>query len=146
MFLGLENWEQPWLRWETCKAGTFLNKNDPERGNLGKMQPNLDTKKTHTPICRRLNFCRTRRSKITCKWSTNNLELVYDINLPNRNQFPLDIFLWQNPFSHALVCLIVIKSKRSKILQRYLWVSFWILDLNCFLCQKHLRQVLNMCR
>ena len=46
MFLGLENWEQERLRWETCKAGTFLKKNDPETGNLGKMLPNFEAKKT----------------------------------------------------------------------------------------------------
>ena len=35
----------------------------------------------------------------------NNLKLVWDIYLPNNNQFPLGIFSSQNPVTYALVCL-----------------------------------------
>ena len=56
MFLGLENWEQPRLRWKTCKAGTFLKKNDPETGNLGKILPIFDTIKKLYPYLQRAEF------------------------------------------------------------------------------------------
>ena len=88
MFLGLENWEQPRLRWETCKAGTFLKKNDPETVNLGKILPIFDTIKKLYPYLQRAEFLLNDEQE----GLVNNLKLVYVIYLPSSNQFPQDIF------------------------------------------------------